>query len=364
MESSTSPFGLGSGGWLFLVGSLLVILVAALVHFLVKRQGVDQQYARIAPGRNRSSLDKATIIRAKVANVPAVDTPPQEMPVRLVCAAADQSKSSGSAATATVIGMAVRGYLTIQLVGGDLMLSRTDGDPVGLDQSERVLHDGLFRVGPVVYEARLAKRPFGRILDQWLAAVDQEIAGKNWWKTHKVGNWLFVVGILLAIFFLLATIAMIFLAFDSQGDDRMNGFGWPCLAGLVVSGILCSMSWTDEAHPRTPDGSVVAIQAIGFKTYLETVQAHQMRLATGRDIFSEYLPYAIAFGCHERWAGLFAELAAKGAVLPRPTWYVTDSDTLPIWTQISKLVENLTDDFGTAVFRFVGWRLEDFVEIE
>ncbi len=47
----------------------------------------------------------------------------------------------------------------------------------------------------------------------------------------------------------------------------------------------------------------------------------QLRWEEGQDIFSQYLPYAIAFGCAERWAGIFAELAARGAPVPEPAWY-------------------------------------------
>lgn len=64
------------------------------------------------------------------------------------------------------------------------------------------------------------------------------------------------------------------------------------------------------------------IQTLGFLHYLETAEADQIRFEEGEDLFSRYLPYAIAFGVAERWAKVFAELAARGYDVPNPVWYV------------------------------------------
>jgi uncharacterized membrane protein len=66
----------------------------------------------------------------------------------------------------------------------------------------------------------------------------------------------------------------------------------------------------------------VLAQILGFKTYLGTAEADQLRFEDGEDIFSRYLPYAIAFGVAERWAKVFADLTAQGRGIPEHTWYV------------------------------------------
>ena len=63
-------------------------------------------------------------------------------------------------------------------------------------------------------------------------------------------------------------------------------------------------------------------QTLGFKQYLETAEADQLRWEEGEDIFSRYLPYAIAFDCADRWAKVFADLVARGEPVPVPSWYV------------------------------------------
>ena len=63
------------------------------------------------------------------------------------------------------------------------------------------------------------------------------------------------------------------------------------------------------------------VQAEGFKQYLTTAEADQIRFEEGIDVFSRYLPYAVVFGVAERWAKLFEQLAAQGRYTPTD-WYV------------------------------------------
>ena len=77
---------------------------------------------------------------------------------------------------------------------------------------------------------------------------------------------------------------------------------------------------------RTATGSAIQAQTLGFRQYLETAEANQIRFEEAQSIFSRYLPYAIVFGCAERWAKVFGEVAqaaeAQGYALDMPTWYV------------------------------------------
>jgi uncharacterized membrane protein len=72
---------------------------------------------------------------------------------------------------------------------------------------------------------------------------------------------------------------------------------------------------------RTAKGTALLAQAKGFRLYLEKAEADQIRFEEGEDIFSRYLPFAIVFGVAERWAKVFAALAASGAAVAVPTWY-------------------------------------------
>jgi uncharacterized membrane protein YgcG len=74
---------------------------------------------------------------------------------------------------------------------------------------------------------------------------------------------------------------------------------------------------------RTADGRAVCDQVEGFKTYLATAEADQLKFEEGEDIFSKYLPWAIVFELADRWAKICGDLVAMGR-LPNatPYWYV------------------------------------------
>ena len=73
---------------------------------------------------------------------------------------------------------------------------------------------------------------------------------------------------------------------------------------------------------RTPVGRAVCDQVDGFKKYLATAEAKQLQFEEGEDIFSRYLPWAIAFDLADRWAKICGELVDLGR-LPnqQPYWY-------------------------------------------
>ena len=63
-------------------------------------------------------------------------------------------------------------------------------------------------------------------------------------------------------------------------------------------------------------------QVEGFKTYLATAEADQLKFEEGEDIFSKYLPWAIIFELAERWAKVCADLVAMGRIPDVvPYWY-------------------------------------------
>ena len=74
---------------------------------------------------------------------------------------------------------------------------------------------------------------------------------------------------------------------------------------------------------RTAEGRAVCDQVEGFRTYLATAEADQLKFEEGEDIFSKYLPWAIIFELADRWAKICGDLMAMGRLPTRvPYWYV------------------------------------------
>ena len=66
-----------------------------------------------------------------------------------------------------------------------------------------------------------------------------------------------------------------------------------------------------------PDADVLHLPG-----WLAAAEADQLRFEEGEDIFSRYLPWAIAFDLAERWAKVCADLVALGRVPDTtPGWY-------------------------------------------
>jgi uncharacterized membrane protein len=73
---------------------------------------------------------------------------------------------------------------------------------------------------------------------------------------------------------------------------------------------------------RSAEGRAICDQVEGFRTYLATAEADQLKFEEG-DIFSKYLPWAIIFELADRWAKICGDLVTMGR-LPNqtPYWYI------------------------------------------
>jgi uncharacterized membrane protein len=88
---------------------------------------------------------------------------------------------------------------------------------------------------------------------------------------------------------------------------------------LVLAGVaLAAVSrWMPR---RTARGTALARRVEGFRRVIETAETHLARWAEQEHVFTRYLPYAVVFGLVERWAKVFAGLAAEAA---DTSWYVS-----------------------------------------
>src|SRR4029077_13267905 len=75
-----------------------------------------------------------------------------------------------------------------------------------------------------------------------------------------------------------------------------------------------------ELPARTGKGSAMLSRVEGFRRLFdEGEEDTRQRFAEQKGIFSEYLPYAIVFGCTKKWAKAFEGLSAEQ--LGAANWY-------------------------------------------
>jgi hypothetical protein len=214
--------------------------------------------------------------------------------------------------TATIIDLAVRGHLHIrQLEPGELpskladweLTRLTDGDPTFLPY-ERTLFGALFYGRDRVRLSDLRYVMAGD-LNLVRQQLGDDLVTQGWYRrrpdeTRKWGRRIGVLALIGAI------VAAGVLAYFGLG-----------LVGLgLVAGAIALLVAARDFPARTAVGSAVLERVRGFRLYVATVEAPQIPFQEREQIFTAYLPYAIAFGLGERWASVFGELAAT--VVP---WY-------------------------------------------
>jgi len=290
-------------------------------------------------------------------------TPPAGVQPGLVGTIIDESADTVDV-SATVIDLAVRGFLRIEEVK-EGMFSRTDwhlvqlAPPAGqtLRPYEVTLLQGIFRDGPEVMLSQL-KNHFASTLSSVRDQMYGEVLDRQWFRkspqTQRAiwrGLGFFLVGAGFVATFAYGTI--------SRGIDRASGLSLPIPSGyvlgggLVLAGILVVILGARMAA-KTAQGSAVLAQSLGFKQYLVTAEANQIRWEEAQDVFSRYLPYAIVFGVAKRWASTFQQVAAAAAaaghVVLMPDWYIYQGALFP---DFGSIVDGVDSFSTTAAGTFV-----------
>ena len=218
--------------------------------------------------------------------------------------------------TATIIDLAVRGYLRITEIPKQGWLGSTDWQldslkpGTGLKPYENTLLTALFASGPSVPLSSL-KNTFAA----HLKAVENELYDDmmaNGWYRRRPDHTRAMVAVL-AVLLILAGVGLTVLL---AATTSFGLLGLP----LVVFGLL--MVFGVRIFPaRTAKGYGTLRRILGFKRFIDESEKERAQFAERQNLFSEYLPYAVVFGATDKWARAFAGLDGQ---LPRTDWYVSD----------------------------------------
>lgn len=348
VASTDNPFTVSGSGTVTTAGAGILTVLAGWLLVRIRRKGSDEQYANVTPGMLPARGDKVEIKYEEVRDAAVAFEPPRGIPPRLVGAVVREG-SADVDITASIIDLAVRGYVQMnQQEGDDFTFTRTNLDPGSLNPVDRQIYNGMFATGPTLTKAAMSSQGFYETYSGFQTTLRREFAAQNWYKTANPTS--LVMGYRVGGFLIAAagTAGFIYLG-TVLGRAGLFGVGWLAVPCLILG--LGMIVLAKRMPARTPLGSAVAVQSFGFKKYLETAEADQIRWEEGQDIFSRYLPYAISFGCADHWAKIFEELAAKGAPVPQPTWYVGYGPYgyVPVWGRITGSIGNVGSSFTQAV---------------
>jgi uncharacterized membrane protein YgcG len=220
--------------------------------------------------------------------------------------------------TATIVDLAVRKHLIIkeESSGGvfgmfkhkDYELDRLEPETNDLLPYEQGLKDAFFETGDTVKLSDL-KNKFHDDLAKVKSTLYKQAQTDKFFPFNPdtVRNIVRGAGVALIV---LGVLAMI-------------GLGWLVGAALVgvpivVAGVLLFL-FAGTFPRRTANGRVLYRRSLGFRRFMTESDKERMKFAERANIFHEYLPYAIVYGCVDKWANAFKEL---GIEVSQPGYYV------------------------------------------
>lgn len=300
------------------IGAAAALTLGAIALVVrVSRRGRDQVYAGLTPGLAPSPGQEHQVER--VASVPfAVQfTPPKGLAPGMVGTLVDE-RADVKDVSATLVDMAVHGHLRFVETGKKSTTFERISNGENLLPYEKMLFDGVFESGDRVTLKDLKAKNFGTTMQSVQSELMTAVVKMGWYTTNPTFTKVKYVMLGIAV----AVVGGMGAYFGALmlGAAGISGFGW-LIAPFIVAG-LGLMAIAGRMPARTPEGSAALAQTLGFRQYLETAEADQLKWEEGEDIFSRYLPFAIVFGCADRWASLFRQLAESGVNVPIPSWYV------------------------------------------
>ena len=301
------------------LAALVLLPGLAGLAWLLNARGRDRRYAGLTPGvvaAEGAAEEPAPLVGDPVA---VQFAPPEGLRPGQIGTLLDE-QANVLDVTATIVDLAVRGFLRIEeqprrhwFSSRDWVLVKLAGTGELLPY-ERLLYDSLFQDADAEGRVRLSslKKRFAARLAKVQTALYEDVTSAGWFRGRpdKVrGGWQ-AAGFVL-------TFGGGWLTF---GLSRFLHWAPVGIAVTLLGGVLFLLGRRMPA--RTARGSAVLAQARGFREYIRTAEAEQLRFEEGQDLFSRYLPYAVVFGQADRWVRVFGPLAAASASGGlAPAWY-------------------------------------------
>jgi uncharacterized membrane protein YgcG len=244
--------------------------------------------------------------------------------------------------SATIVDLAVRGYLRVTEIDNkkwifgstDYKLERLKPRDDDLLVYEGQLLDGLFDDGDTVQMSDL-KNEFYTTLAKVKKHLYTQVVSKDGFfpqnpETIRTIN--AIAGVVLAGLGIGAIVLL--------GTQLGAGIvGVPIvLAGLLLLALSHAMA------RRTGAGREVYRRLLGFREYMTVAETDRQRFNEEANLFQEYLPYAIVFGCVEKWAKVFEDL---GLQPDTSSWYVSSYAFAPL--AFSHSLQSFSSSMSSAI---------------
>ncbi|NHB85654.1 DUF2207 domain-containing protein [Tessaracoccus sp. HDW20] len=262
-----------------MAGGGLLAALAGLVA-IRRRHTRDDIYLGLTPGLTPAGNEQANIGRASGRAPVAVQFNPPKGATPGEIGTLFDTTADDVDVSATIVDLAVRGFLKIESQGKGFTLYATN-PPQGerLASYEAKLLADLFEGAPSVTHKELRTESHQHDLGNARSGLYGAVVQKGWFKANPNTAQAKPV-----------TIGLVSLIGAGVVAFMLSRLGWSLIAiPLAVFGLgLIVMS--GKFRTRTAQGSAYLAQAKGFEMYLRTAEKETLRFEEGEDIFSKYLP--------------------------------------------------------------------------
>lgn len=334
LASNLTP---GAGGYAVAGGLGLAAVVGSLV--LHRRHKRDLVYLGLTPGTTPPRDVQARVGLKDTSKIPvAVQFQPPKGATPGEIGTLIDSTADGIDVSATLVDLAVRGYIVIEPGKNERNFTLHDisNDHSQLEPFERNLLRNIFRGSSRRSMKQLRDKKYHDVMSGARKDLYTAVVRRKWFTKHPktAGVGLFV----LAVLSLLGGLGLAVVLWNFS------------LALVAVPFIILAIGLfnaASNANQRTALGSAMLMQARGFELYLRTAEAEQIKFEEGIDVFSRYLPYAMIFGVADRWAKIFAQLEQEGRYRTDTTWLATDTYVSAYY--FSSLASSFSNSFSSAM---------------
>jgi len=245
--------------------------------------------------------------------------------------------------TSSIVGLAVKGYIKIEEVKHEgLIFDKTDyylrkvkGPDADVSSFERELMETVLPGGSSGTRVSDLKNKFYVHLPELKKALYGELIRKKYFLSspEKVRNSYIAAGVIVIIFVVLAIVFLI-------PNVGVKSFVAGLLTGIPV------LAFAKFMPAKTRAGASAYMDILGFEEFIKRAEKDRLERMADANLFSKFLPYAIALDVADNWAKAF-----EGIYQDPPDWYVSPVGfrTFSPYAFTHSL-NSVTSNLGSAMF--------------
>lgn len=268
-------------------------------------------------------------------------TPPESLKPAEIGVLMDE-RADTTDITATIIDLAVRGYIKIEEIqkkwifgSMDYRLTRTAKKPAGLERYEELLMDNLFENGNSINISGLKNKFYEDLAEIKKELYSSVIRKKLFMKNpEEVKNKYMILSILFSFF-----TAFIIFAGIAWSIGVLIAFG----SGLFLMSFF-ALFLSRSMAARSAYGHDLYRRSKGYYLFISGAEKYRQRFYENKNLFNDILPYAIIFGLTSKYAKAMDNI---GYTATNQNWYIGRSGFNP--AVFANSVSTFSSSFSTAI---------------